>query len=213
VVEDFEVDEVLVPALRRGDAAAFEWMVDRYDAGLRRLARNYVSSAATADEVVQETWLALIQGIDRFEGRSALKTWLYRVLMNKARTRGVREQRTRPFSSLDNDDLATGGFSPERFRPADDPEWPGHWAAPPTPWQEHPERRLEASETLDQVRQAVADLPPNQRQVMALRDIDGWTSDEVCNVLGLSRTNQRVLLHRARAKVRLALDPFLAIAP
>ena len=155
--------------------------------------------------------MALIQGIDRFQRRSTLKTWLYRILMNKARTRGVREQRTRPFSSFEGDDLTGSGFAPDRFRPAEDPEWPGHWASPPTPWQEHPERRLQAADTLDRVRDAVALLPPNQRQVMVLRDIDGWTSAEVCNVLGLSQTNQRVLLHRARAKVRLALDPSLKI--
>jgi len=210
---NYDDDGVLVPALCLGDAAAFEWMVDRYHGSLRRLALNYVATGAIADEVVQETWLALIQGIDRFERRSTLKTWLYRVLMNKARTRGVREQRTRPFSSLDGDDLTLSGFDPDRFRPADDPEWPGHWAAPPTPWQEQPDRRLDAIDTLDRVREAVADLPPNQRQVLALRDIDGWTSEEVCNVLGLSQTNQRVLLHRARAKVRLALDPALGGAP
>lgn len=209
---DYDDDAVLVAALRLGDTTAFEWMVDRYHGSLRRLALNYVATGAVADEVVQETWLALIQGIDRFERRSTLKTWLYRVLMNKARTRGLREQRTRPFSSLDGDDLTLSGFDPDRFRPADDPEWPGHWAAPPTPWQEQPDRHLEATATLDLVREAVAELPPNQRQVMALRDIDGWTSDEVCNVLGLSQTNQRVLLHRARAKVRLALDPTLESA-
>ena len=209
---DYDDDGVLVAALRQGDAAAFEWMIDRYHASLHRFARNYVASSSDAADVVQETWLALIEGIDRFERRSTIKTWLYRVLMNKARTRGVREQRTRPFSSLGGDDLTLSGFDPGRFRSAEDPHWPGHWAAPPTPWHELPDRHLEATATLDIVREAIADLPPNQRQVLALRDIDGWTSSEVCNVLGLSQTNQRVLLHRARAKVRLALDPSLGRA-
>ena len=161
-----------------------------------------------ADEVVQETWLAVITGVDRFEMRSSLKTWIYRILMNKAPDRGVREHRTVPFSSFE-DDTVTSGFSPDRFRSADDPEWPGHWSAPPRPWQEQPHERLQAAQTLDAVRDAIEQLPPNQRQVICLRDIDGWTSDEVCNVLSLSQTNQRVLLHRARAKVRLSLESLL----
>jgi RNA polymerase sigma-70 factor (ECF subfamily) len=208
VAADYDDDEVLVAALRAGDGDAFGWLVDRYHAALRRLALGYVSSPSVADEVVQETWLAVITGIDRFEMRSSLKTWIYRILMNKARTRGVREHRSVPFSSLD-DGTVTSRFSPDRFRGADDPEWPGHWSAPPRPWQEQPHERLQAAETLAAVRDAIAELPPNQRSVISLRDIDGWTSDEVCNVLGLSQTNQRVLLHRARAKVRERLESLI----
>jgi RNA polymerase sigma-70 factor (ECF subfamily) len=211
VAVDYSDDEVLVAALRRGDENAFGWLVDRYHGALRRLALGFVSTPSVADEVVQDTWLAVIAGIDRFELRSSLKTWIYRILMNKARTRGVREHRSVPFSSLE-DDAVTSGFSPDRFRPAHDPEWPGHWSASPRPWQDQPQERLQAAETLDAVRNAIEDLPPMQRQVIALRDIDGWTSDEVCNVLSLSQTNQRVLLHRARAKVRLSLESVLDIS-
>ena len=205
---DFSDDEVLVAALRDGDEAAFGWLVDRHHVALRRVALGYVATPSVADEVVQETWLAVITGIDRFEARSSLKTWIYRILMNKARTRGVREHRSVPFSSLEDDSI-TSGFSPDRFRPADDPTWPGHWSAPPRPWQEQPHERLQASETLAAVREAIEQLPPAQRQVISLRDIDGWSSEEVCNVLSLSQTNQRVLLHRARAKVRLSLESAL----
>jgi len=208
VAADFTDDDVLVAALRTGDEDAFGWLVDRYHPALRRLALGYVATPSVADEVVQDTWLAVITGIDRFEGRSSLKTWIYRILMNKARTRGVREHRSVPFSSFE-DDAITSGFSPDRFRPADDPGWPGHWSSPPRPWQEQPHERLQATETLDAVRDAIAQLPPNQRQVISLRDIDGWSSEEVCNVLSLSQTNQRVLLHRARAKVRRSLESLL----
>ena len=206
---DFDDDEVLVTALRAGDEDAFGWLVDRYSGPLAPGGPQLrLQPPSVADEVVQETWLAVITGIDRFEQRSSLKTWIYRILMNKARTRGVREHRTVPFSSFD-DDTVTSGFSPDRFRPAEDPEWPGHWSSPPRPWQEQPHERLQASETLAVVRDAIEQLPPNQRQVISLRDIDGWTSEEVCNVLGLSQTNQRVLLHRARAKVRSRLESLL----
>jgi RNA polymerase sigma-70 factor (ECF subfamily) len=207
VSADFSDDAVLLAALRDRDEAAFGWLVDRYHPALRRLALGYVDTPSVAEEVVQETWLAVITGIDRFEGRSALKTWIYRIAMNKARTRGAREHRTRPFSSVDGS--VTSGFSPDRFRPADDPSWPGHWSSPPNPWQEQPHERLQASETLAAVRDAIEQLPPTQRLVISLRDIDGWSSDEVCNVLSLSQTNQRVLLHRARAKVRLGLESVL----
>jgi RNA polymerase sigma-70 factor, ECF subfamily len=182
------------------------WLVDQYHAPLRRLALNYVNTPAVADEVVADTWLAVLEGIDRFEGRSSLKTWIFRILMNKARTRGVREHRTVPLSSLEIDDISTPGFPDRRFRPPTDPDYPGHWASPPPRWEEQPQARLSARETIARVEDAVATLPPNQRQVIVLRDIEGWTSEEVCNVLSLSQTNQRVLLHRARAKVRQALE-------
>jgi len=209
VASDYADDAVLVPALVAGDEAAFEWLVDRYDGALRRLARNYVSTQAVADEVVQETWLAVLQGIDRFERRSSLKTWIFRILMNKARTRGVREHRSVPVSSLDGDGTGTPGFGEEWFRPPEDPVAAGHWAALPPRWEDQPQERLLSRETLDRVQDAIAALPVNLRQVLVLRDIEGWTSDEVCDVLSLSPSNQRVLLHRARAKVREQLASFL----
>jgi RNA polymerase sigma-70 factor (ECF subfamily) len=213
VATDFSDDSVLVPALRAGDDEAFTWLVDRYDAALRRLARHYVSTQAVADEVVQETWLAVLQGIDRFERRSSLKTWIFRILMNKARTRGVREHRSVPVSSLGPDDADTAGFGLEWFRPAEDPEAAGHWATLPARWDEQPQGRVESQETLDRVQDSIAALPVNLRQVLVLRDVEGWSSEEVCDVLSLSPSNQRVLLHRARAKVRKDLtDLFEPVA-
>lgn len=208
-------DAALVTALRNGDEGAFAWLLDRYDGSLRRLARTYVPSDAVADEVVQETWLGVITGIERFEGRSSLKTWLYRILANVARTRGVRERRTIPFSSAASamEDGAEPTFEPDRFRPPTDAQWPGHWATFPLHWEQQPETSLLSGETLDVVRGAIDELPPAQREVLTLRDIEGWTSVEVCNALELSETNQRVLLHRARARVRRALESYFEGTP
>ena len=208
---DFSDDEVLVRQLRRGDETAFSWLVGRYDRALRRLALDFVSTPAVADEVVGDTWLAVIEGIDRFEGRSSLKTWIYRILMNKAKTRGIREKRTVPFSSVGagHDGGGDGpAFAPDRFRPPDDPDWPGHWASPPSAWQEQPVERLEAAETLAQVRAAIDALPATQRTVITLRDLRGFTSGEVSELLSVSPGNQRVLLHRARAAVRRHLERY-----
>jgi RNA polymerase sigma-70 factor (ECF subfamily) len=206
--DGFGDDDVLVMALRDGEETAFAWLLDRYDRSLRRLARTFVATPAAADEVVQETWLAVVEGIDRFEGRAALRTWVCRILVNKARTRGVRDKRSVPFSALAASDGDDPTFPPDRFLPAGDP-WAGHWAAPPTPWDELPPDRLEAAETLAQVRAAIAALPQPHRTVITLRDVDGWTSQEVCDVLDLTPANQRVVLHRARAKVRAALEAYL----
>ena len=202
-------DADLITALRDGDEAAFAELVDRYHAALLRLARLYVSDAA-AEDVVQETWLGLLRGLDRFEGRASLKTWLFRILVNRARTRAVRDGRTIPLSTLG---LETATFEPAvdpaRFRPADDPRWPGHWLMAPST-EDLPEQRLLTGELHDEVRRAVATLPPAQRQVVMLRDIQGFSSDEVCDLLHLSDANQRVLLHRGRSKVRAALEAYCA---
>ena len=141
---DFTDDAALIDALRAGDEAAFGWMLDQYHAPLLRTARMYVATDAHADEVVQETWLAVIKGIDRFERRSSVKTWIYRILMNIARTKGVRESRSVPFSSVPGalTEGADPTFSADRFRPPDDPEWPGHWASFPLDWEHQPEARL-----------------------------------------------------------------------
>jgi RNA polymerase sigma-70 factor (ECF subfamily) len=160
-----------------------------------------VSSRAVAEEVVQETWLAVLTGIERFEGRSSLKTWLFRILTNKAKTRGQREGRTLPFSSF-----AADGDEDETAVPVERFARGGAWATPP---RGVPEERLLAAETRDRVEQAISSLPPNQRAVITLRDVEGLSAEEACNVLGLSETNQRVLLHRARAKVRTALERYL----
>lgn len=187
----------LVEALRRGDERAFEQLIRMYQAGLVRVARMYVSSRSVAEEVVQETWLAVLNGIDRFEGRSSLKTWLFRIVANRAKTRGEREGRSVPFSALGDGEPAV---EPERFAQ-------GEWASPPLDW---PEDRLLGDETLRVIEEAIELLPDGQRAVITLRDLQGWTAEEVRNALDLSETNQRVLLHRGRSKVRRALEEYLA---
>ena len=196
----------LLAALRDGDEAAFRELVSMYHSSLLRVAQIYVSSRAQAEEVVQETWLAVLQGLDRFEGRSSLKTWIFSILANRAKTRAVRERRTIPFSALNPERVPEPAVDPERFRDAEDPRWPGHWASPPQPW---PDDKLVAAETRGKLAEAIDALPGNQRAVISLRDLEGWNSEEVCNALGISETNQRVLLHRARAKVRTALEEYL----
>jgi RNA polymerase sigma-70 factor (ECF subfamily) len=202
-------DERLLAALRRGDEAAFAELVERYNAPLLRFARTFVRDRAVAEEVVQETWLAVIGGLDRFEGRSLLKTWIFRILANRAKTRGMREARSVPFSALALDEEGETSVVPEdRFRGAGD-QWAGHWATPPRSWDEVPESRLLARETREVIDATIEELPPTQAQVIRLRDVDGWSAEEVCDLLGLSEGNQRVLLHRARSKVRAALERYL----
>ncbi len=211
----YDDDSVLVPALRRGDEAAFAWMLDRYDAPLRRAARTYVPTDAAADEVVQDTWLGVIGGIDRFEQRSSVKTWLYRILMNIARSRGIRERRTVPFSSAARaaGDGAEASFDPDRFRPDVVGEsHPGHWRSLPLDWEHEPEARLLSRETLGVVATALEALPPAQREVVLLRDVEGWSAEEVCDALELTTANQRVLLHRGRARLRRALEAYFEAA-
>jgi RNA polymerase sigma-70 factor, ECF subfamily len=192
----------LVAALRSGDEAAFRDLIGRYHASFVRVAQMYVPTRALAEEVAQETWLAVLEGIDRFEGRSSLKTWLFRILTNRAKTRGMREGRSLPFSALETDAAAVDA---DRFRDPDD-GWPGHWRSPPRAF---PEERLLAAETREVIAAAIEQLPETQRAVITLRDIEGWSADEVCNALTLSETNQRVLLHRARSAVRAALEKYM----
>jgi len=198
----------LVAALRRRDERAFLALVTRYNPALLRLAQVYCGSRAVAEEVVQETWLGVLQGIDRFEQRSSFRTWLYRILVNRAKTHGVREGRQVPFSAPEGD-AAERAVPAERFRPATDPVAPGHWAVPPRAWGGSPAGQLETKETLAVIMKAIAALPPGQRDVITLRDVEGLSGAEVCNILGLSDTNQRVLLHRARSRVRAALEHYL----
>ena len=175
-----------------------------------RVARLYVSSEAVAEEVVQETWLAVLTGIDGFEGRSSLKTWLFRILTNKAQTRAAKEGRSVPFTTLSEElDAAELSVEADRFRGAGE-RFADHWTSSPERWSELPEASLLTHETIAIVERAAASLPPAQRAVVTLRDIVGWDADEVCEVLGITATNQRVLLHRARTKVRKALERHLA---
>lgn len=198
-------EAALVEALRRGDEDAFVTLVDRYHGALVRTALLYVRDRAIAEDVAQEAWIGALQGIDRFEGRSALATWLFRIVSNKAKTRGKREARSIAFSELggpEDDDSAVeralagdtgglaGGNTPDDWSNLDD--------------------RLVTAESLAVVEAAIAELPERQRQVILLRDVEGWESDTVCNALDISASNQRVLLHRARTKVRQALEDYLA---
>jgi RNA polymerase sigma-70 factor (ECF subfamily) len=200
----------LVRALREGDEQAFAALAHEQHGSLLRVARVYVPSHAVAEEVVQETWLAVLEGIDRFEGRSALRTWIFGILTNIARTRAQRERRTLPLSALQRPDaVPEAAVEPSRFRSPDDPTWPGHWSSPPREW-DAPEERLLGGEVRAVLERALEALPPAQRAVMSLRDVEGWPADEVCNALGLTETNQRVLLHRARSKVRRALEEYFA---
>jgi RNA polymerase sigma-70 factor (ECF subfamily) len=208
-IERIEDDDAhLIDALKRRDEAAFVRLVQRYQGPLLRLALVYARSRAVAEEIVQDTWLGVLQGIERFERRSSFKTWLFRILVNRARTRGEREGRTVPFSALGDAALepAEPAVAPERFLGPSHPEWPLHWAVPPRSWGASPEEELLTRETLDLVEQAIAALPPAWREVITLRDVEGLTAEEVCNVLEISETNQRVLLHRARSRVRSALE-------
>jgi len=200
-------DSRLVEALRDRDEQVFEHLIREYHAGLLRVAQIYVTSRAVAEEVVQETWLGVLNGIERFEARSSLKTWIFRILTNIAKTRAQREGRTLPFSALERPGtVPEPAVGPERFLPPDHERWPGHWSARPEPW---PEDRLLAAEARSVVKEAIEALPPAQRAVFSLRDVEGWSSDETCNALGLTETNQRVLLHRARSKVRRALEGYV----
>jgi RNA polymerase sigma-70 factor (ECF subfamily) len=198
-------DAEIVARLRAGDEAAFAMLIDQYHAPLLRLARSYVHDAALAAEVVQDTWIALLESLDRFEGRASLKTWLYRILMNVARARLRKESRTVPFSSFEGED-GEPSVEPGRFHARWLPGVGGHWSSAPAKWSDLPEEQALAGETRAAVAAAVAALPDNQRTVITLRDIEGFDAAEVCNLLGISDTNQRVLLHRARSRVRKALE-------
>ncbi len=203
-------ERALVAALRRGEEAAFVTLVDCHGASLLRVARTFVRDGAVAEEVVQETWLAVLNGIDRFEGRSSLKTWLFQILSNRARTRAVRERRSAPFSALaadgEDDEAAVDAA---RFR-GEGHRWVGHWAVAPSDWSHLPEERLLGRETLARVHEAIGMLPPRQANVIVLRDVEGWEPGEVCAALGITDGNQRILLHRARSKVRAALERYFA---
>ena len=192
---NLDPDARLLAGLRAGDEAAFVELVRRYSPALLRLAQAYVPSRAVAEEVVQDTWLGVVRGIDRFEGRSTVKTWLFRIAANRARTRGAREPRTLPLGDWDEGP----SVDPDRFLPADHPKWPHHWAVEPS-------QIVETAETIAHVRDAIDRLPPMQRAVITLRDVQGWDGAEVCDALELSEGNQRVLLHRARSSVRAQLE-------
>ena len=203
-------DEQTLAALRAGDERAFRDFFARSYPMMKRVARAYVASDAVAEEVVQDTWMAIVTGIDRFEGRSALGTWIFSILTNQAKTHSSREKRAVPFSSVAISDVKEPVVDPDRFQ-KDDEAWPGHWATPPRPWQK-PERRLFSLEARDHLKAALTQLPDRQRVIVGLRDIEGYSAEEVCDLLGLSPENQRVLLHRGRSRLRAILDEYLDAA-
>jgi RNA polymerase sigma-70 factor (ECF subfamily) len=205
-------DGALLARLRTGEEAAFAELVERYSATVMRLARVYVPSTAVAEEVVQETWLGVLRGLERFEGRASFRTWLFQIAVNQARTRGAREWRTVPFASLAERETAddTPSVDAERFLGPDHDRWPHHWATPPQRWEESPHRSAESADTLARVREAIERLPPAQRVVITLRDVHGCEAAEVCTALDVSEGNQRVLLHRARSRVRADLESYFA---
>lgn len=190
--------------LREGDERAFEEVVERLYPAMIAVARGYVRSHAVADEVVQDAWLGVLRGLERFEGRSSLKVWVLQIVANIARTRAAREARSVPFSSFERE-RDQPVVEPSRFRGPGEP-YPGHWRSDPTDWRTLPEERLLAGETLEITQRAIEELPPMQRVVIAMRDVAGCSSEEVCGTLDISEGNQRVLLHRARAGVRAKLE-------
>jgi len=200
----------LLEALRNGDETAFTALVDRYHGPLLRLALGFVPGRAVAEEVVQETWVGVLEGLSRFEERSSLKTWIFRILINRAKTRGGRERRYVPFASPDGPDADAEEAAVEAARFRRGGMMAGHWVLPPNRWDDNtPERLLLNSETRKFLEQAIDALAPQQRQVITLRDVEGLSAEETCNILDLSETNQRVLLHRARSRVRQALERIL----
>lgn len=194
-----EPDGELLTRLRAGDGEAFVTLVHRYNASLLRLARTYVPNQAVAEEAVQETWMGVVRGIQQFEGRSAFKTWLFRILINRARSAGVREPRVVPLSDGDP------AVDPSRFTAA------GAWSEPLRPWESDADDRLVAATWTRTLEEALGNLPPRQREIVVLRDVEGLPSREVCDVLGISEGNQRVLLHRGRSRLRSALETELAL--
>src|SRR5262245_55825928 len=197
-------EAALLGRLRAGDEAAFEDLVSRHYATMLAVAQTYVKGRAVAEEVVQEAWLGVIKGLDRFEGRSSLKTWILSILVNQAKTRGAREARSVPCASLapEGEEPAV---DPERFRSAGE-SYPGHWRAFPGDWGRSAAAAVQDRETLRVVMGATAELPEAQQAVIRMRDVEGYSSAEVCDALDVSEGNQRVLLHRARSRVRAALE-------
>ncbi len=201
----------LLEMLRNGDESAFALLVERYHRAMLRLAMIYVAKQALAEEVVQETWMGVLQGLERFEGRSSLKTWIFHILANRAKTSALREERSISFSSLADGEFDANepAVDAERFFPPGALR-PGTWISLPENWDEIPEKRLLARETYLCIESAIERLPVNQRMVITLHDIEGWTPEEICSVLEVSEANQRVLLHRARSKVRRVLERYFA---
>ena len=206
-VKRWTADEGIIAGLRAGDEHVFRDLYERNYPAMKRVARGYVDSDAVAEEIVQETWMAIVQKIGRFEGRSALGTWIFSILINQAKSHNARERRALPLSSIASTGDEGPAVDPDRFQ-QDDEAWPGHWATPPRPWQK-PERRLLSLEVRARLKEALTELPDRQRVIVGLRDIEGRSAEEVCELLELSQENQRVLLHRGRSRLRAVLADYV----
>lgn len=204
-------ESLFLESLRMGDETGFTLLVEKYHSSLVRMAQLYIRDETIAEELAQETWLAVLKGLSNFEGRSSLKTWIYTILTNKAKTRSQREKRSQVFSDFEDSTSNSPTVAPDRFNPASAGKSPNHWAvdAAPSSWAGIPEERFLSMETMNLIRQTIDGLPENQRMVITLHDINELSTQEICNILEISETNQRVLLHRARAKVRQALENYL----
>ncbi|HJU64714.1 MAG TPA: RNA polymerase sigma factor [Gemmatimonadaceae bacterium] len=200
----------ILDRLRQGDEAAFVALVEQLGPAMLRLARLYTGDQAIIEDAIQDAWLGVLRGLPGFQERASLRTWICRILINRLRSRLKRDGRMVPFSSLFDAASASSepAVEPERFLGEDHPRWPRHWKEPPQRWGESPEEQLLSAEARAQLNQVVALLPPAQREVITLRDIEGWRAEEVCNLLEITETNQRVLLHRARSRVRRALERY-----
>lgn len=202
-------DSLLVSALRRREESAFAALLDRHGGAMMRLAAASLSDWEDVQDVVQEAWIGVLKGIDRFEERCTLKTWIFRILQNRIRTRLKRRYAREPLSAVGEAlPESEPAVDPERFLPADHPRWPHHWKVEPAAWSQSPDEVLLSDEVQAQFQRAVAELPALQRSVITMRDVEGWEADEVCDVLNVTPINQRVLLHRARSKVRQALENY-----
>jgi RNA polymerase sigma-70 factor, ECF subfamily len=209
-----EAEKELIQQLRAGSEPAFIELVERYNSAMTRVALGFVRDDATAQEVVQDAWVGVLKGLASFEGRSSLKSWIFSIVVNQAKTRGVRDARSIPFSSLAARE-ASGtelAVDPSRFLGSDG-QWPGHWAQPPQSWGQDPEAYLLQSEMMGHLVRSIDALPPAQRTVMLLRDVAGHDPQSICNNLGITMTNMRVLLHRARSKVRNELERYRSEFP
>jgi len=200
-------DSALVARLKAGDEGAFAELVETHQAAMVRVAELFVPSRSVAEEVAQEAWVGVLSGLESFEGRSSLKTWMFRILTNRAKTRGARERRTVPMSALERPDLegADAAVDEDRFHPAEDPARGNLWAQPPRP----PDVETIAGEGHERLLAAIEKLPPAQRAVITLRDVQGFDSESVCDLLEVSAANQRVLLHRGRSAVRSGFERYL----
>lgn len=207
LADEVDRESQLLTSLRRGDESAFELLVARHAPGMLRVARTYVASDEAAQDVVQDTWVAVMRGLERFEGRCSVKTWLYRILINRAKSSGVRERRVVPVSAVTDDGPTV---APERFRADSATRRPRHWLDPPRPWQRDPQAQMIGAELVERLHAAIGTLPDLQRRVVVLRDVEGVSAAETAELLGLTAGNQRMLLHRGRAKLRQSLEDYLS---